>query len=473
MSSPSQSINVLENLQALERQNAQHLDSNGNPVATLHDTSITVASWQNTSVFGPPNSQVFPTSFFDDSAPGPRENQPIVISSDTESILNQRTETASTPSSLAIPSPKKKVVIIESDDDSDIYASEPESKPLPPSILKKNKFNLRVDTSSPSGKAKDVPAIGEAGSSKQESPKKKAEELLRLETDPRKRAAMLKRQKEVEEAMTLLEEHRASLQLPLQTTAGSGTTNENTTNPSVDAPEPTSYKFDYVAFYNATKTSTDTMQMCQQMKDHQEIHNGLILNENYRHIQEHFEPIAQRSIQLQQELLDTMVKLQEIQTEQRHLTEQVVDLSESIGQQARRAIERVPMEPLRARYPAFFIEEPRPTSGPNRPRPPRAIPVSQTARLGSPRKRCDPSNPLWASQGVHWKVNPDTKQYEYYSSIVPRDKYRHYKCHFCQLYGHIRWNCPNTNVPIARKHVDEPPKNAKANPIRMDGKTFT
>jgi hypothetical protein len=185
MSSPSQSINVLENLQALEQQNAQHFDSNGNPVATLHDTSITVASWQNTSVFGPPNSQVFPTSFFDDSAPGPRENQPIIIGSDTKSILDQRTETASTPSSLAIPSPKKKVVIIESDDDSDIYASEPESKPLPPSILKKNKFNLTVDTSL-SGKGKDVPAIGEASSSKQESPKKKAEELLRLETDPRK-----------------------------------------------------------------------------------------------------------------------------------------------------------------------------------------------------------------------------------------------------------------------------------------------
>jgi hypothetical protein len=266
MSSPSQSINVLENLQALERQNAQYVDSNGNPVATLHDTSITVESWQSASVFNQSNSQVFPTSFFDDSAPGPRENQPIVIGSDTESIL----------------------------------------------------------------------------------------------------------------------EHRASLQLPLQTTVGSGLTTENVTNPSGNAPELTSYKFDYVTFCDTTQTSTDTTQMCQQMRDHQEIHNGLILNEIYRHIQEHFEPIAQRSIQLQQELLDIMIKLQDIQTEQRHLTEQVVDLSESIDQQARRAIEQVPMDPLRARYPAFFIEEPRPTPGPSRPQPPCAVPISQTARLGSP-----------------------------------------------------------------------------------------
>jgi hypothetical protein len=121
--------------------------------------------------------------------------------------------------------------------------------------------------------------------------------------------------------------------------AGSGTTDENTINPSTATSKLTSYKFDYVAFCNATQTSTDTMQMCQQMRDHQEIHNGLILNENYRHIQEHFEPIARESIQLQQELLDIMMKLQDIQARQRNLTKQVVDLSESIGQQARRAIE--------------------------------------------------------------------------------------------------------------------------------------
>jgi hypothetical protein len=185
MSSPSQSADVLENLQALERQNAQHLDSNGNPVATLHDTLITVESWQNASVFGQPNPSVFPTSFFDDSALGPCENQPIVISSDTESILDQRTETASTPSSLVIPSPKKTIIIIEDDDDSDIYASEPESNPLPPSILKKNRPNLTINTSLLLGKVKDVPAIGEAGSSKQESPKKKTEDILCMVKDPR------------------------------------------------------------------------------------------------------------------------------------------------------------------------------------------------------------------------------------------------------------------------------------------------
>jgi hypothetical protein len=134
-------------------------------------------------------------SFFDDSAPGPRANQPIVISSDTKSILDQRTETASTPSSLAIPSPKKKVIIIEDDDDSNIYASKPESKPLPPSILKKTRLNLTIDTSPLLGKVKDVPAISEAGSSKQESLKKNAEDILCMAKDPRQRARCSKDRK--------------------------------------------------------------------------------------------------------------------------------------------------------------------------------------------------------------------------------------------------------------------------------------
>jgi len=97
--------------------------------------------------------------------------------------------------------------------------------------------------------------------------------------------------------------------------------------------------------------------------------------------------------------------------------------------------------------PAFF----RANAQQQQQRPPNV--ASPTPQTPSGQPKLSSGNPKWARQ------NPHLLNGKLYSSHVPREEYRHYKCDHCTLFGHLHYDCPAYKCPVCNTNCGKKPKN--------------
>jgi len=78
--------------------------------------------------------------------------------------------------------------------------------------------------------------------------------------------------------------------------------------------------------------------------------------------------------------------------------------------------------------------------------------ASQTPRTPTRQPKLISNNPKWDRQ------NPHLLNGKLYSSHILREQYRHYKCDHCDLYGHLRYDCPTYKCPVCQTNCGKKPK---------------
>ena len=78
--------------------------------------------------------------------------------------------------------------------------------------------------------------------------------------------------------------------------------------------------------------------------------------------------------------------------------------------------------------------------------------ASPTPRTPTGQLKLTGNNPKWDRQ------NPHLLNGKLYSSHVPREQYRHYKCDHCDLYGHLRYDCLAYKCPVCQTNCGKKPK---------------
>jgi len=78
---------------------------------------------------------------------------------------------------------------------------------------------------------------------------------------------------------------------------------------------------------------------------------------------------------------------------------------------------------------------------------------SPTPQTPSGQPKLSSGNPKWTGQ------NPHLLNGKLCSSHVPREEYRHYKCDYCTLFGHLRYDCPAYKCPVCNTNCGKKPKN--------------
>jgi len=78
--------------------------------------------------------------------------------------------------------------------------------------------------------------------------------------------------------------------------------------------------------------------------------------------------------------------------------------------------------------------------------------ASPTPRTPTGQLKLTGNNPKWDRQ------NPHLLNGKLYSSHVPCEQYRHYKCDHCDLYEHLRYDCPAYKCPVCQTSCGKKPK---------------
>lgn len=179
-------------------------------------------------------------------------------------------------------------------------------------------------------------------------------------------------------------------------------------------------------------------------------------------------PTLLESDRMQETIRARILELQEMEARHHQLNAMIHSFSQELGFSAQQAAERIPTQEFRNRYPHLFIRAPIPSSA----LPPthQMRPSPQIGRRTPPNERYDHTNPLWEGQNAHYKVHGTRGTMAWYSTITPREVYRHYQCSLCKLFGHIQYNCPKYACPHCHRACGCCPDKCRRNPDNQDGR---